>query len=187
MPALLNIALNLGVGAGLVLAIRKSPALRQSAVSWSFFALLAFEALLVTPVTTYLFRFYPQWSLLYLFDPQVFPDLDRFIGLLSLVAVLLNVGAAFLVYALGRLAVLLRQPWLWGLVFGAAVSLTLGVFVLHGDRVLFVGDYDEFWQGNATFLLTSTPGMVGLLLYAGAATLIVLIRRRFKDHDPSLL
>ena len=187
MPALINIAANLFYGAVLVLALRRSPALQQNLMSWPFFVLLGFETLLVTPVTTYLFRFYPQWSMLYIFDPQIFPDLERFIGLLSLLAVVLNIGAALLGYVLARLALVLRQPWIWAAPIGAAAGVIFTVFILHGDRVLFVGDYDEFWQGNATFVLASAPGIAGLALYLAAAALVVLVRRRFKDHDPSLL
>jgi hypothetical protein len=187
MPALINIAINLLFGTALVLALRHSQALRQSVMSWSFFVLLGFEAILMTPVTTYLFRFYPQWSMLYIFDPQIFPDLERYIGLLSLLAVVLNVGAAFLGYILARLAVVLRQPWMWAAPIGAAAGVIFTIFILHGDRVLFVGDYDEFWQGNGAFILTSVPGITGLVLYITAAGLIVLVRRRYRDHDPSLI
>jgi hypothetical protein len=187
MPALINIAFNLLLGTALVLVLRHSPALRQELISWSFFVLLGFEAVLVTPVTTYLFRFYPQWSMLYFFDPQIFPDLERYIGLLSLLAVVLNVGAGFAGYLLARLAVVLRQPWMWAAPIGAAFGIVFTVFILHGDRVLFVGDYDEFWQGNAAFILTSVPGITGVMLYLAAAALVVLVRWRFKDHDPRLL
>jgi hypothetical protein len=187
MPALINIALNLLLGTVLVLALRHSQAMRQTLMSWAFFVLLGFETLLVTPVTTYLFRFYPQWSMLYFFDPQIFPDLERYIGLLSLLAVVLNVSAAFLGYILARMALLLRQPWMWAAPIGAAAGVIFTIFILHGDRVLFVGDYDEFWQGNGAFILTSVPGITGLVLYLAAAALIVVVRRRFRDHDPSLI
>ncbi|MBI5511131.1 MAG: hypothetical protein HY903_20410 [Deltaproteobacteria bacterium] len=187
MPALINIAANILFGAGLVLVLRRSEALRANLVSWAFFVLLGFEAVLVTPVATYLFRFYPQWSMLYLFDPQIFPELDRYIGVLSLFAVLLNVGAAFVGFFLARLALVAGQTWIWAAPLGAAAGVILTVGVLHGHRVLYVGDYDEFWQGNAVFLLKSAAGWVGLILYAAAGLLLTLVHRRFKNHDPRIL
>jgi hypothetical protein len=83
--------------------------------------------------------------------------------------------------------VVLRQPWIWAAPIGAAAGVIFTVFILHGDRVLFVGDYDEFWQGNAAFILTSVPGITGLVLYIAGVALVVLVRRRFKDHEPSLV
>ena len=48
--------------------------------------LLAFQAIVVTPIATLLFRFYPQWSMFYWFDPQIFPELDAYTGMLSAVS-----------------------------------------------------------------------------------------------------
>src|SRR5512145_2073632 len=94
MPALINIAANLVFGGSLAYVTRRSPAVRRELTSWALIFLVAFEALVFTPVATYLFRFYPQWSMLYWFDPQVLPGIERWLGALSALAVLLNFGAA---------------------------------------------------------------------------------------------
>src|SRR6478672_9560650 len=102
MPVLINLAVNVVLGASGVLALRKSPALRQGFLSWQLLLLTAFEALVFTPVATYLFRFYPQWSMLYLFDPQLYPDLERWLSVLSALIITLNFAALVGGYALAR-------------------------------------------------------------------------------------
>ncbi|MBI3180267.1 MAG: hypothetical protein HYZ27_11440, partial [Deltaproteobacteria bacterium] len=132
MPALINVAGNLVLGAAAVLAVRRSPALRQHPVSWSLLVLLAFEAVVVTPVTTYLFRFYPQWSMLYWFDPQLFPDLQSWFGLLSLAAVLLNGLAAVCGYFIARYGVKIGRLWPMELPIAVGVAAVVAVAVKWG-------------------------------------------------------
>lgn len=187
MPVVINIAANLLFGASLVLANRRSPALRQNVFSWSFFSLLAFEAMLFTPVATYVFRFYPQWSMLYWLDPQVFPAVERWIGWLSLAAVILNFAAAIGGYLLARLGVLASHVWMWAAPLVAATGLLVYAGITYGDRIAFVGDYDAFWQGNAVLMFEAPPGIAGVVLYAAAVALVVWTRHRFGDHDPSLI
>lgn len=187
MPVIVNIAANLIFGAALVLAVKRSAALRESFVSWVLFFLVGFQALLATPTTTFLFRFYPQWSMLYLFDPQIFPDLDRWIGWLSLCAVLLNFGASLLGYTLARLGVTTGQAWLWATPLVIGVATLSYIAFAFWDRVLFIGDYDAFWQGNAHVLVATLAGWLGILLYGLAIAFVVWTRHRFADHDPSFI
>jgi hypothetical protein len=187
MPVVINIAANLLFGAGLALVARRSPALRQTVFSWPFFFLLAFEAVLFTPVATYVFRFYPQWSMLYWLDPQVFPALERWIGWLSMVAILLNFAAALGGYLAARLGIITNQVWMWSAPLVAATGLILYVGIAYWDRVAFVGDYDAFWQGNAVLMLMAPPGIAGMALYAAAIAFVAWTKRTFGDHDPRLL
>ena len=187
MPVVINIAANLLFGAGLALVARRSPALRNTVYSWSFFFLLAFEAIAFTPVATYVFRFYPQWSMLYWFDPQIFPELERWIGLLSLLAIFLNFGAALCGYLIARAGILAGHIWIWTAPLATAISLIGYVSFAYGDRVVFIGDYDAFWQGNAVLLFGAAPGWAAVVLYVGAAAFLFWTRSRFGDRDPSLL
>jgi hypothetical protein len=140
-----------------------------------------------TPVATFLFRFYPQWSMLYWFDPQIFPELHRWFGWLSALAVLLNFGAALLGYLLARLGVISGHAWLWSLPMVAAIAGIAYLAVGFGDRLVFIGDYDSFWQGNAQLAVTSPVGWVGIATYAGAALFVAWTHRRFGNRDPSFV
>jgi hypothetical protein len=187
MPAVINIAANLLLGAGLALALRRSPAQRQELLSWPLLCLLAFEALVVTPVATYLFRFYPQWSMLYWFDPQIFTELERWVGPLSGVAVLLNFAAALGGYVLARRGIITDTKWMvTAPITGATVTLILCTW-LFGRRIAFIGDYDAFWSGHADLIFLRTPGIIGVGTYLLGIVFVVWLHARFRDHDPSLI
>jgi hypothetical protein len=187
MPALVNIAANFALGGATAWVTRHSPAVRREFVSWALLFLVGFEALAVTPVATFLFRFYPQWSMLYAFDPQIFPNLEEWIGLLSFLAILLNFAAALGGFHVTRLGVQRNQELVCYAPWAAGGFITLLILALGGRRVLFMGDYDAFWQGNADVLVTRAAGWVGLLLYASAAGFVFWLHRRFADHDPSIV
>ena len=186
MPVIINIASNLILGAAVPLMVRGSKALRQDFVCWQLLFLTAFEAAVFTPLSTYLFRFYPQWALLYAFDPQLYPELDRWIGIMTAGAVLLNFGAAILGFAVARLGILRNKKWLWAAPLVAGAAVWAGVLLGGGDRILFIGDFDSFWQGNSPVLYKRFAGWVGISLYAATGGFLLWIRRRFGNHDPAL-
>ena len=184
MPAVLNFAANLVLGGAVVLALQKSRALRRDLLSWPLLVLIAFEALVFTPIATYLFRFYPQWSMLYLFDPQIFPELDNWIGLLSLSAVLLNFAGVLFGFYATRDGVLRDKRWLTYCAPGTGAGLALLCFAFFAKRIVFLGDFDAFWQGTANLAVTKLAGWLGLLLYVSGALFVTFLHRRFADHDP---
>lgn len=186
MPALLNVAASLSLGAGLALVLRRSPSLREETFSWPFLVLLAFQALVVTPVATLLFRFYPQWSMFYWFDPQVFPEIDTWTGLLSAAAVIANVTAAVVGFMTVRQSVVAGPAWLRWPPFGVSGAMLLWTLIAFPRRLVFIGDYDEFWQGHARIVFARFAGWVGLAAYAAAVALIVYLRRRYADREPEI-
>ena len=187
MPAVLNIAANLFLGALLPLLTRNSQALREEFLSWQLLFLTAFEAVIFTPVATYLFRFHPQWSTLYAFDPQLFPNFESWAGWLSAVAIILNFGAVIAGFSLARWGLLRQKKWAVLAPSVAGAIVWFGVMTLCYDRVFFIGDFDDFWQGNADHLLKAQAGWVGLFSYAGSAGFLVWVHRHFRSHDPTLL
>jgi len=187
MPAVINFAANLALGGGLAWVARRSPAVRRDFVSWALVFLVGFEAVVVTPVSTFLFRFYPQWSMLYAFDPQVFPNLDTWIGPLSLLAVLVNFAAALLGFFITRGGVVRGSRWLCFTPWAAGALIVIACAALYGERLVYIGDYDAFWQGTADLFLLRVGGWVGLALYVCSALFVRWVQRRFHDHDPSLV
>lgn len=187
MPAVINIATSSILGASMALVARRSPALRQEVASWPLFLLLAYQALVFTPVATYLFRFHSQWSMLYLLDPQIYPQLDGWIGWLSAAAVLLNGCAALLGYLVARSGILSDQPLVASLPILAGVVAVGIVALAYGERLIFIGDYDEFWQGNARLFVEHTAGWVGLGAHLVAIVFVLWVSIRFGKRDPALL
>jgi hypothetical protein len=187
MPALINLATNALLGVAFALVARRSPAFKESLLSWPLLFAAAFEAVVFTPIATYLFRFYPQWSMLYWFDPQLYPELDGWIGLLSALAILANFGALVGSFVLARSGILKHKDWQWIAPAAAGGLLLLIVLILFGDRVVFIGDYDGYVQGNASVLFKRFAGWVGMLLYAGTIGFTLWVRARFSHEDPKII
>jgi hypothetical protein len=187
MPAVINFAANLALGSLVVLVLPNSPALRRDLMSWPLLTLVVFESLLFTPVATYLFRFYPQWSMLYLFDPQIFPTLENWIGFLSLIVVLMNFMGAIGGFYATREGLLRGKRSLTYAAVALALVISLTCVICFGKRLVLIGDYDAFWQGNADIILIRFAGWLGLLLYASTALFVLFLRSRFADHDPKLI
>jgi hypothetical protein len=187
MNAVINLAANLALGGAVALVLQRSQAVRRELMSWALLSIVGFEAVVFTPIATFLFRFYPQWSMLYVFDPQIFPELDSWIGMLSLLAVLLNFAAVIGGFWTTRRGLLAGKKWMIWAPMGAGGGIALLTVLLFARRVVFMGDYDAFWQGNADLFLARAAGWVGLLLYASGALFVAYLRSHFSDHDPKLV
>ncbi len=187
MPCAFIAAAQLMVGGALPLLLRRSPALRAALLNWQVLVLAAFEALVVTPISTFLLCTYPQWSLLYVFDPQLYPQLEmRLLGI-SALGVLLNFALLLTGYAWARSGILQgRRRRAWG-----PVGLGLGIqalgLALFAERIAYVGDFDSFWQGQAARLQQRSAGWLSVLLVAATLGLLVSIWQRFRRADPRFI
>ncbi len=179
MPVLVNICANLGFGAAVAWTARRSPALRGELLTWHLLLLLAFESLVITPAATLLFRFYPQWSMFYWFDPQLFPNLDQWAGWLSGLAVVLNYTAAMVGYGLVRWGIRRDNVALRVAPMVTAATVGVALVVLFGDQVLHLGDYETYLQGQADLLVATPAGWLGIALYVGAGAFVYWLYRRF--------
>lgn len=185
MPALVNACANVAMGGAFALIARRSAAMKEELLAWPLLFLLAFEGVCITPVATYLFRFYPQWSMLYWFDPQIFSGLEEWIGALGALAILINVGGAIGGYAAGREGIRSGRRWLTYLPVGVGGGGVLLLLWLFGHRVIYVGDYDAYWRGEADFFLLRAPGLIGTALYVAGAAFVRWLHLRFGQRDPS--
>jgi hypothetical protein len=184
MPILLNLCVNLLLGSSIAMVARKSKAMQQNWLSWSSLCLLAFESLCVTPMATFAFRFYPDWSMLYLLDPEVFPNLPYWIGWLSILVVILNFVMATTAYLVTRSGILAQRAAIEfsPLILGASSLLVLTV--LFYKRIFFIGDYEAFLAGEAQLMLTTPVGIFGLAVYIMAIGFIIWLAKRFSESDP---
>lgn len=184
MPVVFNLIGHVALGSLLGLGARRSPAFRRDLVSWPLILLVAFHAVIAAPSATFLFRFYPQWSMLYAFDPQVFPEFDDWLGPISAVVVvcnlLLGIAGLYLTRAgiLRQAKLLIRLPWLIAL-----LAWVMGL-ATYGERILWVGSYDAYWQKQAALVFQTVPGWVGAFTYGIAIYFVVWVHRRFGHQEP---
>lgn len=185
MPALYNLAAHLALGSALALTARRSEGFRQDPVSWPLILLFAFHALVAAPAATYLFRFFPQWSMLYAFDPQVFPHLERWIGPISGGVVVLNLGCSTAGYFIARAGILRGSRALEASPLVLATVAWIALLVSYPKRTFWVGSYDAYWQADAPFLFATLPGVIGWASYGLGLVFLFWVRRRFGEHEPS--
>lgn len=184
MPVVFNVLASLVFGEVIAMSARSSAAFRRELISWPLIVLVAFHAVIAAPMQTFLLRFYPQWSTLYAFDPQVFPVLNRWMVPLCACAVFGNLLASCLGLFFARAAMLRDSMRFARLPLALAVAAWIVLAVNYYDRVLWVGTYEAYWQGDAYLFATTAAGWVGLMSYAGAAYFACWIARRFSDREP---
>ena len=187
MPIIVNLTAMLLFGAGLAAAGKSSPAFKKRFVNWVLLLLLGFVAFIITPATTYAFRFYPQWSMMYLFDPHLFPYLDQWINLLSAASAASNFIAATLGYGVARAGLLTKKPFLWSAPFVLGLLTLSGTLFFQFDRIAYVGDYDTYAKGQADLFVQTAPGLVGALTHLGGFLFVLWVHSRFSGRDPDLI
>ena len=107
------------------------------------FAVLSFAGIIVWPLSLYFFLVYPDWSWLYLVDPDRLP---RGISVLILIALVVVLLAGYLAgWALLRAS---AEKWLLGAMGGVGAALVLFV-VMARRRLLASGSYAEYHTGRA--------------------------------------
>lgn len=185
MPVPFNFATSLLMGALLPPLLWRSMALRQAFGNWMLLFLGTFFALIYTPVCTFTLRFFPHWSLLYGFDPQLFPQFEQQLGALSGVLVLMYFAVAVVGYGLSRRAVVKRRPVWAVLPLLLSIAMWVGGLWIWRDRIVAVSDFDGFWQGNAAALHRHMLGTTCILLHTSCMAFLLWLRCRFAHRDPS--
>ena len=186
MPILLNLCMSLLLGSSIAMVARNSKAMQQNWLSWSSLALLAFEAICITPMATFAFRFYPDWSVLYLLDPELFPRFPYWVGWFSILVIILNFITATGAYLITRYGILKESiAWMLSPMVIGASSLLL-IVALFYKQIFFIGDYEAFLAGEAQLILTTTIGITGIAVYCLAVGFVTWLSRRFSQSDPKL-
>ena len=186
MPILMNLCINVLLGSSIAMTARKSAAMKENWLSWSSLAMLTFQALCMTPMATFAFRFYPDWSMLYLLDPEVFPRFPYWVGWLSLAVIALNFATATIAYLITRRAIL-NESGRWSLApFITGTSALLVLLALFHKRIFFIGDYEAFLAGEAQLILKTVVGLSGVLVYGLAIGFVAWLAKRFSEADPKL-
>lgn len=187
MPALFHLVAHALLGSLLAWCSRAAPRGQQRLLGWPLFVGLTYAVGVLLPVAAWQFRFYPDFSLSYAFDPVLYPWVEGQVGWLGLGACLANLAAAVLAYASTRLGLRTGRAFLAALV--PALALGAGTYgAWHfGAESLALGDYAAFWRGQARPWTETPVGAAAALAYALALVGLRFGERRWHGRDPGLL
>jgi len=150
-----------------------------------FLAVVLFEVLFFIPLGTYLYFFYPGWSLMYFINPEALaPDTLRALGIMALASYMMSAIAGYLLSAV----LIRRGKENAASLILAAAALLLGVFsALTLARLFQVGTYAQWTAAPAAAknLMTHRIGyVIGIDGLAATAALFMLIRELRKTDSP---
>ena len=180
MPALINIWGHLILGIVLAHYARRSLLNSSSPLTPVLIYLLAFQVIFTIPICAYLGHFFPHWTLLYFFDPQIFSYLYQFPGTLAFFLVALNTCTALAGFFLYRHGLKTQQKLFWLLPSLALGTCVLLILIQYPHRVFFIATHNAYWQGNSYFVLTHPSGWLGLLMLGTGLGLIVWLKKKYR-------
>lgn len=163
VPLYLTVLVSFVVSVLWVHRLRERPWLFQHFISWPLIASVAFQAIVLTPLQSFQFKFHHDWALGYLIDPDLHPAVDSFLTLWTLTAALLNFGACLLGHWLARMPFEKPKMQIRKHALISAGVIALVVAVLLRNELLHIGEYDEFFAGDGKLLLLTPTGLMGLV------------------------
>lgn len=187
MPAIFHLVAHAMLGSLLAWCSRAAPRGQQRLLGWPLLVGLAYAAGILLPVAAFQFRFYPDFSLSYAFDPVLYPWVENRVGWLGLSACIANVAALVVGYAVTRAGV---RAGRWTVVFVVPVgSVATAVWAaLHfGPANLALGDYGAYWRGQAVPWTSTASGVVVALAYTSALVALRYGEGHWRGRDPALL
>jgi hypothetical protein len=186
MPLLMNFGINIIFGASMALVGRQSLAMKEDLISWPLVFVVAFESLIMTPVCTFQLQFFPQWSLFYWFDPQLFPSLHDILSKASFLIILFNFLGALFGLAITRRGVVENSR------IYRAICPMIGLFFFSLGILLLWPQTsprtttDSYWYHNDPLIL-GWPGWMGLACYLLGFLFVLWSYSRFSSQDPQWL
>ncbi|MFO8058859.1 MAG: hypothetical protein R6V10_16350 [bacterium] len=150
---------------------------RYAVRNWYFMALVMFQLFFFIPLGTYLYFYYPDWSLMFFADPAAMdPVAVRLTGLFAVSGYMIAAMAGFAVSATLIRKNRARQAWMAFAVLAAG----LGLFsLITMPRLMEVGTYAEFTASpkETVFLYGHTIGyVIPVVALLAAAALITMFR-----------
>lgn len=172
MPLYLNLILSFVMPLLWAERLKDRPWLFEHFISWPLVTALGFQAIVLTPIQSFHFRFHHDWATGYLIDPDLHPAIDTYLTLWSVVAALLLLGAALLGQLVARIP--FEKPKSnarkVALIASAVVAVILVVLLRH--ELLFVGEFGDYFTGDARFLFVTPTGVFGVLQLIACGTFL---------------
>jgi len=155
---------------------------RSALLNPCFLGAILFELFFFIPFGTYLYYFYTDWSWMYFFNPaQLLPRTVQILGLAAMAGYL---GSLIIGYQLAQYLVRHDLEKTGRVILGLAL-LVLAIFsLLTLDRLFYIGSYDDFVAGQATWLMQHRVGYLNTLVGIVMAGSLFFMIRTFRAPQP---
>lgn len=175
MPFYFNLLISFALGALWVERLKRRPELfRAGLLSFPLIGHIVFQLIVLTPIQVFQFRFHHDWSLGYLIDPELHPEVDEYLAIWSFLAALLLVGVGVLGHLVGRLPFDKPKTPAVRYAHAACAVLALAIGGILFREWWWIGTFDEFFAGEARFLLRTPTGLVGIAELAACGAFLHL-------------
>lgn len=141
----LDLFLNFGLGAGFALSA-KEQLLRSHSIFYHryFLAVVLYETIVFAPIGIFLLKYYPDWSVMYLFDSSS----------ASLLSAIWAIGLYYFAIISGYIyaQTFIKQNKVIGIYFLLALCALglLGIILENPKRIYYVGTYAQFHSNTAS-------------------------------------
>lgn len=183
MPLYLNVFLSFALAVVWVKRLETRRHMLGHFLSWPLILGMLFQAVVLTPIQSFHFRFHHDWSLGYAIDPDLHPAFDQYLALWAFLAALIPLGAAFLGHWVGRIPIEKPKSKTPLIVLSATAAVALSLTLFLWREWLHIGTYEQFFQGEAHFLFFSATGIFGILQLVASAA-FVAYGPRLLDYIP---
>ncbi|MCC6807560.1 MAG: hypothetical protein IT381_09055 [Deltaproteobacteria bacterium] len=177
MPFYLNLILSFVMPILWGERLRDRPWLFEHFLSWPLITSIGFQAMVLTPIQSFHFRFHHDWSLGYLVDPDLHPAVDTYLTFWSLLAAILLLGAALTGYLVARIPFEKPKSNARKIALGAAAVVTVLLVAIMRHELFFIGEYGEYYGGETRFLLLTPTGILGVVQLVACAAFLFFAPR----------
>lgn len=177
MPIAFVFALTILMPYLVLICRRHTSELDSNFLGWFFLLLCSFQTLAITPYLLYLSRFYRDWGIFYLVNPEQFPILETQSLAISGIIVVIGYFLMILSYGYTRLTLRSRHMFAvhWPLFITLGASGAAGYF--FQERLMRVANYSSFWDGSGViFYLHPVCWSFGAVILAAIFTLLLSLK-----------
>lgn len=158
IPALVVVSALIGASVAFAARIQIRTLQRPVFATRYFIALMMLEAMILLPVSIYFYTFYPDWSWMYLVDTQ---NLNGGVVIMAIISYPITAAMGYLV---GCYSARGSSDWVTVMFMMFMFIGLIGLFALAGDKVWWVGTYEQYHRDAGVQSITSTSVLPSMIL-----------------------
>jgi hypothetical protein len=123
-----------------------------------FMALLMFQAMILLPIGTYFYSFYPDWSWMYLVDTS---SLSAGVAVMAMAVYPV---AAAMGYLIGYYSARSSSDWVTVMFIVFMIVGFIGLFAVAKNKIMWIGTYEQYHRAVGLKALISTSLLPSMAL-----------------------